>query len=215
MIEMEYNSQRPPLVISEYGRNIQKMVDFACSIKDREERNKVANAIINVMGMLNPQLSNVEEFKPKLWAHLFIISDFKLDVDSPYPKPEREKLLEKPEQLKYPQSQIKYGHYGKTIPNLIEKCKELTDEKEKKELMVILANLMKRTYLTWNRDSVEDEVILAQLKTLSGGELVLEDTNVLASASDLVGAKKTNTNTRSGQSGKRNNNNKRNFRKRR
>lgn len=200
---MEYNTQRPTLIIPEYGRNIQKMVDYACTIKDKEERNKVANAIINVMGMLNPQLANVDEFKPKLWTHLFIISDFKLDVDSPYPIPNKEMFKEKPDQLAYPQTQIKYGHYGKTVPKLIEKCCELKDEKEKMELMVLIANLMKRSYLTWNRDSVEDETILAQLKDMSDGKLVLEDTNVLASAHDLVGKQPTN-NQKSNNRGRRN-----------
>lgn len=210
---MEYNTQRPALVIPEYGRNIQKMVEFACTIKDKEERNKVANAIINVMGMLNPQLANVEEFKPKLWTHLFIISDYKLDVDSPYEKPNKEMFLEKPKRVKYPQEKKRLGHYGKTVPKLIEKCKEIKDEKERYELMVLIANLMKRTYLTWNRDSVEDSTILEQLKSMSDGELVLEDANVLASAHDLVGKRPTKSNNNRNQGrrkGKRQNYRKRN-----
>ena len=112
---MDYNTSLPHMIIPEYGRNIQKMIDFAVSVEDREERNKVAQAIINVMGQLNPHLRDVTDFKHKLWDHIFIISDFKLDVDSPYPKPTRETFQTKPERVMYPSNDIRYKHYGKTV----------------------------------------------------------------------------------------------------
>jgi hypothetical protein len=168
---MDYNTDLPQLIIPEYGRNIQKMLDFAITVADREERNKVARAIIDVMGQLNPHLRDVTDFKHKLWDHLFIISDFKLDVDSPYPKPTRETFQTKPELLKYPHKDIRYKHYGKTVEQIIEKAKEFPEGDEKNELVSQIANLMKRSYLNWNRDSVNDEVIIKQLEELSKGQL--------------------------------------------
>ena len=112
---MIYNTQRPKLIIPEYGRNVQNMVDHAVSVEDREERNKVAHSIIDVMGNLNPHLRDVPDFKHKLWDHLFIMSDFKLDVDSPYPKPTPESFQEKPRRVTYPENGIRYRHYGRTI----------------------------------------------------------------------------------------------------
>lgn len=183
---MEYNTSQPKLIIPEYGRNIQKMIDYAITVADREERNKVARAIIDVMGQLNPHLRDVTDFKHKLWDHLFIISDFQLDVDSPYPKPTRETFQTKPELLKYPHKDIRYKHYGKTIELIIEKAKEYPDGDEKNELVSQIANLMKRSYLNWNRDSVNDEVILKQLEELSKGKLKLADPSALKSTQTFV-----------------------------
>ncbi len=168
---MDYNTSLPHMIIPEYGRNIQKMIDFAISVEDREERNKVAQAIINVMGQLNPHLRDVTDFKHKLWDHIFIISDFKLDVDSPYPKPTRETFQTKPDRVLYPSNDIRYKHYGKTVERIIAKAREYPDGEEKNALVESIANLMKRSYLAWNRDSVNDEVILKQLVELSKGEL--------------------------------------------
>jgi hypothetical protein len=182
---MEYNTSLPQLIIPEYGRNIQKMLDFAITVADREERNKVARAIIDVMGQLNPHLRDVTDFKHKLWDHLFIISDFKLDVDSPYPKPTRETFQTKPELLKYPHKDIRYKHYGKTVEQIIAKAKEYPDGEEKNELVSQIANLMKRSYLNWNRDSVNDEVIIKQLDELSKGQLKA-DPSVLKSTQTFV-----------------------------
>src|SRR5688500_20127080 len=131
---MEYNSSRPRLIIPEYGRSIQKMIYYAVSLEDREERNKIAKAIIGVMGQLNPHLRDVNDFKHKLWDHLFIISDFKLDVDSPYPIPSREILTSKPDRINYPTNDIRFKHYGKTIEMLIDKAQTLEEKKMKKEL---------------------------------------------------------------------------------
>ena len=183
---MEYNTARPTLRIPEYGRNIQKMVDFAVTVEDREERNKVAKAIINVMGQLNPHLRDVEEFSHKLWAHLFIMSDFKLEVDSPYPIPTKESFLEKPEPLPYPHNKIRFGHYGNTIQLFIDAASEYDEGDEKDALILVIANLMKRSYLTYNRDAVEDEVIAEQLKILSKGKLILKDPSKLTSTQEIL-----------------------------
>jgi hypothetical protein len=173
--EMEYNTARPKLIIPEYGRHVQSMVDFAISIEDREERNKVARSIIDVIGNLNPHLRDVTDFQHKLWDHLFIMSDFKLDVDSPYPIPSRESLYVKPEPLPYPQSNIKYRYYGKTIINMIDYCVEMEDGELKEGLVRAIANQMKKSYLTWNKDTVADTVILKHLEELSNGKLKPSD----------------------------------------
>ena len=201
-MEMDYNTSLPKMVIPEYGRNIQKMIDHAVSAKDREERNKIARAIINVMGQLNPHLRDVTDFKHKLWDHLFIISDFKLDVDSPYPKPTRETFISKPELLKYPSNDIKFKPYGKTIERIIEKAKDFEDGEMKSFLVETIANHLKKSYLNWNRDSVNDEVIIQHLKELSGGKLKLSDTARLTNTSDILARnsvnKKKNTKPSSG-----------------
>lgn len=202
MSELEYNSTRPFMLLPEYGRNVQKMVDYCVSVDDREERNKVANAIIKVMGQLNPHLRDFEDYNHKLWDHLYIMSEFKLDVDGPYEKPAPETFQEKPKRVAYPSGRIKYGHYGKTVEELIEKATLIEDPEEKKYLVNVIVNLMKRFYLTWNRDSVRDEVILKNLKELSDGKLdvKLEDVKIVATA-DIVSANKR-TKRKNGKNGK-------------
>jgi len=170
-MELEYNSSRNKLVISEYGRHIQKLVEHAITLKDKEERQKMANGIIDIMGELNPQLRDVADFKHKLWDHLFIISNFELDVDSPYEKPVIEKLFEKPEPLAYPNSKIKYNHYGKVIELMIDEAVKMEDQELKSKLVIAIANQMKKSYVNWNLDTVEDEVILNQLTKLSKSKL--------------------------------------------
>jgi hypothetical protein len=170
-MELEYNSSRNKLVISEYGRHIQKLVEHAMTLKDKEERQKMANGIIDIMGELNPQLRDVADFKHKLWDHLFVISNFELDVDSPYEKPVIEKLFEKPEPLAYPNSKIKYNHYGKVIELMIDEAIKMGDQELKSKLVIAIANQMKKSYVNWNLDTVEDEVILNQLTKLSKGKL--------------------------------------------
>jgi hypothetical protein len=183
---MEYNSQRPRLIISEYGRHIQRMVDDAITISDREERNKRARYIISVMGQLNPHLRDVNDFKHKLWDHLFIMSDFRLDVDSPYPIPSRESFQTKPETLKYPSNHIKFRHYGKIIERVIEKAKSLENGEVKEALTSSIAYNLKKAYLTWNRDSVQDDLIISDLKKLSNGELIIEEGTKLAYVPEAV-----------------------------
>lgn len=172
---MEYNTSLPHLKIPEYGRNVQKMIDFACSVEDREERNRVAKAIIDVMGQLNPHLRDVSDFRHKLWDHLFIISDFKLDVDSPYPKPSKETFQTKPDRVNYPHNDIEFKHYGKIVEQLIEKAISMEEGEMKDALVESIANLMKRSYQMWNRDSVSDEVIAEHLQVLSKRKLKLKE----------------------------------------
>jgi len=170
-MELEYNSSRNKLVISEYGRHIQKLVEHALTLKDKEKRQKMANGIIDIMGELNPQLRDVADFKHKLWDHLFVISNFELDVDSPYEKPIIEKLFEKPDPLAYPNSKIKYNHYGKVIELMIDEAIKMEDQELKSKLVIAIANQMKKSYVNWNLDTVEDEIILNQLTKLSKGKL--------------------------------------------
>lgn len=183
---MEYNTSLGRMVIPEYGRNIQKMIQFAMTVEDREERNRVARAIINVMGQLNPHLRDVTDFKHKLWDHLFIISNFQLDVDSPYPIPEKEILETKPQKVDYPSGDIRYRHYGKTIERLIQKGASMEEPAMREAFTEVLANLMKRSYLAWNRDSVNDDVILTHLEELSNHKLKLTDRSKLASTSEIL-----------------------------
>ena len=183
---MEYNTSLPHLIIPEYGRNIQKMIDFAIEVKDRDERNKVAQSIIDVMGQLNPHLRDITDFKHKLWDHLFIISKFKLDVDSPYPLPTAATFTTKPERIKIPGQRIKYKHYGKITEELIKKAAEFPDGEEKDFLAEQIGNLMKRNYLTWNRDTVNDSVIFDQMEELSNAELKMKNPSALKSTSALA-----------------------------
>ena len=182
---LEYNSQRNYLSIPEYGRHIQKMVAYCTELADKDERNKVAHAIVDVMGALFPYLRDVEDYKHKLWDHLFIMSDFKLEVDSPYPKPSPDQCIEKPNKVPYPKGNIKYGHYGKIVQDLIKKAGSMEPGEERQALILVTVNLMKRCYITWNRDTVEDEVILKHLSEISDGKLSLKDPSLIVSLSDL------------------------------
>lgn len=183
---MEYNTSRDKLMLPEYGRNVQNMIRHAMEIGDREERNRAAQAIIEVMGQLNPHLRDVDDFKHKLWTHLFIMSDFELDVDSPYEIPNREILDQKPDLMEYPKSKIKYGHYGSYTQRILESAAELKSEDEKKYLSETMANFMKKQFLVHNNNAVENYVILEQLKELSNGELSLEDPDELTSTNQLL-----------------------------
>jgi len=182
---MDYNTERGKMAIPEYGRNVQKMIEFAVSVKDKEERNRVARAIISVMGQLNPHLRDVTDFKHKLWDHLFIMSDFKLEVDSPYPIPNAASFKTKPDKVNYPENKIKYRHYGKILEKIIKKAVEFEEGDEKKVLTELIANTMKRSYLMWNRDSVTDEVIFDQLVELSKGKLKIDPTVKLSQPNEL------------------------------
>ncbi|QYA26596.1 DUF4290 domain-containing protein [Gramella sp. MT6] len=201
---LEYNSERSKLIIPEYGRHLQKMVEHAVSIEDDDERNKVANSIIAVMGNMNPHLRDVPDFQHKLWDQLFIISDFKLNVDSPFPKPTREMLAERPDMLQYPENNPKYRFYGNNIKRMIDAAKDYEEGEFKEALVLTIANHMKKSYLNWNRDSVDDDVIFEHLKDLSNGKinpknLLDED---LSQASELIrgsgGKKKYTKNTKKG-----------------
>jgi hypothetical protein len=185
-LEMDYNAERPDLVIPEYGRNIQRMVEFAVTIKSKDLRNQVALAIINVMGQLFPHLRDEENYKHKLWDHIFIMSDFKLDVDSPYPKPSPQQFQEKPEMVNYPSNNIKYGHYGRILEQTLQAVVHFPEGEEKDKLVQDLANMMKRMYITGAESSINDKVIIKQLKEFSGGKLKWDDEWTLSSANELV-----------------------------
>ncbi|MCH2488874.1 MAG: DUF4290 domain-containing protein [Flavobacteriales bacterium] len=196
---IEYNTERPHLIIPEYGRHIQKMVDYAVSLEDRDERNKVAKSIISVMGNLNPHLRDVPDFQHKLWDQLFIISDFKLDVDSPFDKPSREELTERPETLKYPQNHPKYRFYGNNIKRMIDVAVNWEEGDKKEGLILTIANHMKKCFLNWNKDTVEDDVIFSHLYELSEGKINLKNSDEdLRDAQKLMKNKKrfSNTNTK-------------------
>jgi len=176
---MEYNTTRKKLLLPEYGRNVQEMIAHAMEIADKEERNKAARAIIEVMGQLNPHLRDVDDFRHKLWTHLFVMSDFKLDVDSPYEIPKAETLQSKPNGMTYPKSRIKYGHYGKYTQAILSESRATTKEDEREFLKTTMANFMKKQYITYNNDTVENHVIAMQLRELSMGDLILENPDEL------------------------------------
>jgi hypothetical protein len=167
----DYNTKRNRLVLPEYGRNIQRMVEYIMNVEDRDERNRLAKAIIAIMGNMNPHLRDISDFKHKLWDHLAIMSNFQIDIDSPYETPTSKILTEKPRRIFKQTKGIKYKHYGQIIELMIEEAIRMPEGKEKEELTKIIANHMKKSYLTWNRDVVDDEVILKDLAKLSGGKL--------------------------------------------
>ncbi|MDR2041470.1 MAG: DUF4290 domain-containing protein [Tannerella sp.] len=172
---MRYNTEEKRLALPDYGRNIQNLVDYCTAIEDREERNQCAVAIINVMGNMFPHLRDVNDFKHILWDHLAIMSDFKLDVDYPYEVLKKEDLYKRPPQLEYNHSRITYRHYGKIMERMIKKATELEDEDEKYALIRLLANHMKKSFITWNKDSIDDRKILKDLDELSDGQIVLDE----------------------------------------
>ena len=172
-MDLEYNSEREHLIIPEYGRHIQKLLNHCVAIEDVEERNKMARAIVDVMGNLQPHLRDVPDFQHKLWDQLFIMSDYKLEVDSPYPKPELELLNAKPESLPYPKTASKYRFYGNNIQIMIDTALSWEDGELKDALIFSIANHMKKCYLNWNKDTVEDIIIFKHLNELSGGKINL------------------------------------------
>jgi hypothetical protein len=184
---LEYNSQRSHLIIPEYGRHLQKLIDQATAIEDKAERNKAAKYIISVMGSLNPHLRDVLDFQHKLWDQLFIMSDFNLDVDSPYPIPSKDILTQKPDRLKYPQNFPKYRFYGNNIKYMIDVANSWEESELKNALVLVIANHMKKCYLSWNKDTVSDEVIFEHLLELSNGKLNLSKSNEeLSNTHDLM-----------------------------
>ena len=171
--QLEYNTEREMLIIPEYGRHMQKMVNQAKEIEDRDERNKVAKSIIAVMGNLQPHLRDVPDFQHKLWDQLFIIANFELDVDCPFEKPSKEILEERPEPLAYPQNHPKYRFYGNNIKRMIDVAVKWEKGELREALEFTIANHMKKCFLNWNKDTVDDEVIFKHLFELSNGEINL------------------------------------------
>lgn len=172
---MEYNTERSLLKIPEYGRNVQRMVDYCLTIEDREHRSKVAQSIIDVIGNLNPAIRDAPDYAHKLWDHLFIMSDFKLDVDCPYPIPTEESFDGRPDEVPYPKKSRKFRHYGSVVKTMITKARAMEPGEEKEALTYGIAYAMKRSYLKFNKDTVSDETILADLSEMSEGELALKE----------------------------------------
>jgi Domain of unknown function (DUF4290) len=168
---MEYNTGRNHLIMKEYGRHIQKMVEFLLTIQNREERQKNAYSVIELMGFLNPHLKNVEDFRHKLWDHLFLISDFTLDVDSPYPLPSRETLKSRPEPLGYPKKYPKFNHLGKNIEVVIDKALKEENPEKKQGFANAIAYYMKLTYSNWHKELVHDDNIQTELSDITDGQL--------------------------------------------
>jgi len=198
-LDLAYNTDLENLMIPEYGRNIHKMVEHAKKIEDREERNKCVKAIVKVMDLINPNTrnnNNSEEHQQKLWSHLFIISNFDLDVDTPYEKTSKDSYQTRPEKVPYPSNDIKYGHYGKIMEDMVKAATEFKEGEEKQKLVKHIANLLKTSYLQWNRDTVNDNLIVKQLEELSGGKLTIE-TDQFRETSDIVrGFKKKKSNNK-------------------
>ncbi|MEI7508478.1 MAG: DUF4290 domain-containing protein [Flavobacterium sp.] len=187
VFNLEYNAERPHLIIPEYGRHLQKLIDLAVAIADREERNKAAKYIIQVMGSLNPHLRDVPDFQHKLWDQIFIMSDFRLEVDSPYPIPTRDVINLKPERLPYPQKYPKYRFYGNNIKYMIEVANKWEEGEMKSALVKVIANHMKKSYLSWNKDTVTDAVIFEHLYELSEGTInLIQSQEELSTTTDLI-----------------------------
>lgn len=208
-----YNTQRTPLIIPEYGRHVQIMINQIMETKEREERNKMASAVIGIMGNMNPHLRDVPDFQHKLWDQLFIMSNFGLDVDCPFEKPLKEVLEQKPERLSYPQKTPKYRFYGNNIKSMITVAMGWEDGDLKNALILNIANHMKKCFLNWNKDTVQDEVILNHLLGLSDQKLrVKEEDLPLTDAEEFLKFKSKNGNgskSNHKQRNKRNNGRKR------
>ena len=170
-----YNTERVRLYIPEYGRNVQKMVEYIKTIEDREKRNEQAKAVIKVMEIINPAVKLQENFEHKLWDHLHIISGFSLDVDSPYPVPAPESLNEKPLMVPIEKRPIKATHYGRNIENIIELIAQTEDGDTKTEMIRSLAIYMRQQYLIWNKDTVSDQTIFQDIVKLSGDRIVIPE----------------------------------------
>lgn len=185
---MEYNSQREKLILPEFGRNIQSMVNYTITIPDKAERTRAAKTIIQIMAQNTPSLNkDQEDFYHMLWDHLHVIAKFELEVDSPYEKPKPEDLVREKKKLQYPNKRIKYKHYGKNVEYFIAKARQTKDPEMKDKFIEALANMMKKAYLSWNRDSVNDELIKDHLAEMSEGELIVTDKHKISSTTEILG----------------------------
>ncbi|MCU0334377.1 MAG: DUF4290 domain-containing protein [Chitinophagaceae bacterium] len=173
---MDYNTARGSLLMREYGRYVQKMVAHIMTIEDRAKRQRNAEAIVELMGFLNPQLKQVEDYKHKLWDHLFVMSEFQLDVDSPYGKPSAEEYHARPAPLPYPKHRLKYNHLGKNLEKLIDKAMAETDAEKKSGFAHTIAHYMKLAYSTWHKELVHDDGIRQELDAITNGELTFTNT---------------------------------------
>ena len=205
---MEYNTEREKIVISEYGRNIQVMIRHLMDIEDRKQRTEAAYFIVNVMAQMNPQVKESNDYMHKLWDHLHIIANYELDVDGPYPKPTPEMQKQKPEHVGYQKNNIRYGHYGQYIYDVVKKVKEMEDGPKKQAILINIANQMKRDYLNWNRDTVNDLLILDDLYKISGEEITLPmETKLIPTNEILNKPQNQQQNQKKKQNNKKKNNN--------
>jgi hypothetical protein len=173
---MEYNTERNHLGMKEYGRHVQKMVEYLLTIEDKEKRQQQAHCVIELMGFVNPHLKNVEDFRHKLWDHLFFISDFKLELDSPYPIPQKETYKLKPDPLPYPKRHPKYAHLGKNLEVVIDKALKEEDPEKKAGFAHAIAYYMKLAYSNWHKELVHDDTIRTELNSITGGQLEFSNT---------------------------------------
>lgn len=205
---MEYNTQREKMIIPEYGRHIQKMVEYCLTIEDREKRNEYAKTIIVAMGQVNPSNNQTANYQQKLWDHLFIISDYKLDVDSPYEKPTREQKDEKPSTLKYKNSKITYKTYGALLESLVKNVAQMPEGKQKQGLVNDLAQQMKKLYLQYNINTCDEQVLRNNLERLSNGRIILPADFQFKSNKELLGLNKKTNNSNNNKQAKTKNNKK-------
>jgi hypothetical protein len=182
---MDYNTQRKKLALPEYGRSIHKMVDWVTTIEDRDERNRQIRAVIAVMGGMNPHLRDVNDFKHKLWDHVHIMSDFKIDIDSPYPIPTRESFNTPIHIIPYASESIKVRHYGRNIQLMINGIAKAEDSELKEKSLLMLANHMKKLYVTWNKETISDDIIVRDIEFLSGGRIRIPENFKLSAAYNL------------------------------
>ena len=171
---MKYNTQEKNLPMPEYGRAVQKMVDHAITIEDRAERQRCANTIIAVMGNMYPQLRDMPDFKHKLWDHLAVMADFKLDIDYPYEVSNAEALHPTPQRIEYPKGNIHYLHYGRCVQEMIQKACEMPEGEERMQLLRLIAAQMKKEYILWNKENVEDRKIFEDIYEYSNGQIRLD-----------------------------------------
>ena len=186
-IGLTYNTEKEQIAIPEYGRCIQEMIKKLPEIEDRQQRTEAAKYIISVMVQMNPQIKESSDWEHKLWDHLYIISNYQLDVDSPFAPPTIESQRKKPQHIGYQNNDIKYGHYGQYLIKMIEAASQEENDEVREALAYSLASQMKRNYLDWNKSVVNDQVILDDLKNISGGRLVIGEESKLNSTSDILG----------------------------
>jgi hypothetical protein len=168
---LEYNTQRPNIILKEYGRNVQKLVEYIRSTPDKDKRTELAYTLIELVKMLNPAIKEQGDNSQRLWDDMFIIADFNFDVNNPFPVPEREVVFRKPDRVDYPQSAIRFKHYGKNIEKLVREALKKEDPAEREEAIIYLGKLMKTFYSNWNKETLDDSVILKDIQEMSGGAL--------------------------------------------
>ncbi len=207
---MEYNTVRSKLLMPEYGRNVQRMVEHLLTIDDRARRLRNAEAIIELMGTLNPHLKTIEDYKHKLWDHLHQMTDFKLDVDSPYPAPTAEQIFKKPEVIPYPQGKIRHRHFGHNLEQLIEKAMNETDPEKRQGAVQIIGYYMKLSYTNWHKEPVHDDMIRTELSTLTGGKLLYEPGGYKVYFDARANFQQDNNKNRNNKNRNNNNNNRNN-----